>query len=731
MKGSRTASVSVDSVTPSAPAKNSTITITGTVTNKGRQKITGGHIGVHVAPNGPLGSRSDISQAASRTGYSTAADGDEIPGHKAALPSIPAGISQGFTLDVPASALKLSAPGVYQLGVSLTGRVRSAGYDQVLGIDRTFLPWYKNGDSKRTKFTFLWPLIDRPRMAVRSDTDNKQSPIFLDDDLAQELAPGGRLQQMVALGKGLPVTWVIDPDLLATVEAMATRSYRVAGAGGDFGSTTPGIGSAAAKQWLYDLRQAVAGHEVVTLPFGDPDIASIAHRGKDVAGTLAYLGEATQLAAITVDTVLGVTPVTDVAWPVNGALDSSVAAVATAAGAHTIIARSDSLREPGSLTYTPTAARPVGGGTTAVVADSGLSASFQGNGLLRADAESTAVQEFLSQTLTISLQSPTRQRSILVAPQRRPTASQAQAMADAISTVQHSGWAQTVDFSTAAKAAADPRSNRTVPGAGAYPKALRGQELPTDTFQELKSAQKRLQEFRQILSNPSRVDTPFGTAMLRSMSTEWRSDAGGALTFRDAIGTYLSQLIGLVRVLDKGGTVTLSGRSATIPVSVKNELGQTITGLRLQLVSDQPNSLDVGGGKAQSVTVEGGHTRSLKFEAKASRNGFTYVTAQLYTKDGTRYGDPMRFRVSVTSITSTIMLVIASGLLLLVLAGVRMYRQRKRRAVAGDAEPDTPDEAESGAEHEGESSPEQPGDPKTDTDPDSTTPSDAGEKVDR
>jgi hypothetical protein len=570
-------------------------------------------------------------------------------------------------------------------------------------------------------------------MAVRSDTDDEQSPIFLDDDLAKELAPGGRLQQMVSLGRDLPVTWVIDPDLLATVDAMA-HSYRVAGPGGDLDNTTVGTGTAAAKQWLLDLRQAVAGHEVVALPFSDPDIASIAHQGKNVAGTLAYLGDATELAASTVDTVLDVEPVTDVAWPVNGAVDSSVVAVATSAGADKIIARSDSLGESGSLNYTPTAARPIGGGTTAVVADANLSQSFQGGSLFRADAQSQAVQEFLSQTLTISLQAPQQQRSIVVAPQRMPSASQAQAMAEAITDVQSSAWAQTADFSAAARATPDPRSNRAVPGTGSYPQALRKQELPTYAFEHLQSTQRRLDEFRQILSNPSRVDVPFGTAMLRSMSTEWRGNTTSALSFREAIGSYLSRLMGLVRVLDKGGTVTLSGRSATIPVSVKNELGQAVTGLELRLTSDQPNSLDVT--KGQSITVEGGHTRSLKFEAKASRNGYTYVTAQLYTKDGARYGAPMRFRVSVTSITSTIMVVIAGGLLLLVLAGVRMYRQRKRHAAAAeaaDADGDTDGEENGEAEEdpEADTGPKQPGDPETDTDAETTAQSGSGEKVDR
>ena len=64
-----------------------------------------------------------------------------------------------------------------------------------------------------------------------------------------------------------------------------------------------------------------------------------------------------------------VKPETDFAWPVNGAVDPSIVKVAISAGADKVIARSDSLQENSSLSYTPNAARPIGGGTTAVVAD--------------------------------------------------------------------------------------------------------------------------------------------------------------------------------------------------------------------------------------------------------------------------------------------------------------------------------------------------------------------------
>nr|WP_308014081.1 DUF6049 family protein [Streptantibioticus parmotrematis] len=672
--GSSTALVDVDSLTPSVPSKGDTLKISGTVTNESDETISSAHVGLRVGSGGPMGSRDDISGTAA-TGDFSVSDGAEIPGHTAALPDIPAGISVPFTIDMPAGDLGLGDDGVYQLGVTASGTTRAEGYQHVLGIKRTFLPWYAHGGNQKTKTTFLWPLIDQPHLDIRSaDADQTQTPLFRDDDLASELAPGGRLQQMVELGKDLPVTWVIDPDLLATVDAM-TKPYRVLGPGGDTEHTTPGTGTAYAKEWLDELQSAIQGDEVVALPFGDPDLASIAHDGGSVPGTISHLRTATDLADVTVQTILGVTPSTDFAWPVDGAVDPSIVNVATAGGADKILARSDSFHENGSLNYTPTAARPIGGGNTAVVADAALSTAFTGD-MTTADGSTLAVQRFLAQSLMIDEQVPGKQRSIVVAPQRMPTASQAQTMAAAISSVFASGWAQSENLSSASAETPDPGAEQAVPSASSYPSALRRTELSTAAFRQIQSIQNQLGGFLVILSRKDRVTTPFGNAVLRSMSTQWRGDAG-APAFRDDISTYLTGLSGDVHILAKQ-SITLSGRSATIPVTVQNSLAQEVTGLTLRLTSNQSNRLDPG--KPQVLDIGAGRSRSLKFTTTASANGKAWVTAQLYTQDGAPYGEKMTFQVNVTSITDTVMLVIAGGLLLLVLAGVRMYRQRKRLA---------------------------------------------------
>ncbi len=111
----------------------------------------------------------------------------------------------------------------------------------------------------------------------------------------------------------------------------------------------------------------------------------------------------------------------------------------------------------------------------------------------------------------------------------------------------------------------------------------------------------------------------------------------------------------------------------------------------------------------------------------------------------------MTFDVKVTEVTPTVMLVIGGGVLLLVLAGFRMYTQRKR-AAARQAEEDGPgttgedtdepgnpgapgdrllEEPEETDSASGADDPEQPSDPAPDTAPESADPSGTGERVDR
>ncbi|MFE6175054.1 DUF6049 family protein [Streptomyces sp. NPDC056464] len=746
--GSGTVAVAVDSLTPTVPTEGDTLTVSGTVTNEGKQTVTDAQVDLRLGP--AMSTRSDIDTVAQRTDQEAGLDGAPVGGkYVKEFAKLTPGVAQRFSISVPVDKLDLGGNGVYQFAVSLSGETSAQPWDRVLGIQRTFLPWQPDGADTKTRTTVLWPLISTSHMTAETGSNESQTPVFRDDDLARELSPGGRLQQLVALGKDLDVTWVIDPDLLASVDAM-TDSYRVQGEGD---TTTAGTHQEVAKHWLADLQEAVQDKEVVALPFADPDLASLAHNGTNVSGSLNHLKEGTDVAADTVDSILHVEPTTDFAWPVNGAVDPSIVKVATSAGADKVIARSDSLVETGGLPYTPSAARPIGGGTTAVVADTRMSTVFQGS-LTRASSSTLAVQQFLAQSLALNLQTD-KQRSIVIAPQRMPTASQAQAMADAVAALQSGTWSESQELTAAATAKPDSGATTKVPPSSRYPSSLRKQELPRAAFEQIATTHDKLDNFKVILTDQSRVVTPFGRAMNREMSTSWRGRSAEAADYRNGVEAYINSLAGQVTLIDKSET-KLSGRSATIPVTVQNNLVQGVDHLVLRLTSTSPRRLEIDGDtySEQSVSVSGGHSQTVKFPTSAQANGQATVIAQLYTEDGQKYGSPVTFDVKVTEFTATVMLVIGGGFLLLVLAGFRMYTQRKRAAArdAGEDGSQETSESDGGPENPegpadrltpeevlkeeslagtGADAPEQPSDPTPDTAAESADPSGTGERVDR
>lgn len=745
--GSGQVSVALDSLSPAAPTDGDTLTVSGTVTNNGKQAVTGARVGLRVGS--PLGTRSALDDVADNSTDIRAAAGTEVGGsYGEKFAKLTPGVSEHFSISVPVDKLDLGDEGVYPFAVALSGMTSAQPWNQLLGIQRTFLPYQPEEADTTTRTTYLWPLISTVHLTAETGANDQQTPVFLNDDLAKEIAPGGRLDQMLSLGENLDVTWVVDPDLLASVDAM-TRSYRVRN---DNGTTSVGTHQAVAKQFLAQLQKAVAGKEVAAVPFADPDLASLAHNGTSVTGSLSRLKEATDVVANTIEPILHVKPITDFAWPVNGAVDPSIVKVATSAGADKIITRSDSFQETGGLSYTPSAARPIGGGTTAVVTDARLSTQFQGD-LTGASASTLAVQEFLAQSLSLNEQTDT-QRSVVVAPQRMPTASQAQAMAQALTALQDGNWSTSQELTAAAKAKPTPGATTKVPRASAYPSSLRKQELPRSAFQQIAATQGQLDNFQVILSDRSRVVTPFGRAMNREMSTSWRGRPAESESFRSAVAAHLTELADQVKLIDKSDT-KLSGRSATIPVTVQNNLVQNVDHLVLRLSSTNPTRLQIGGHDyyEQPVSVSGGHAQTVKFTTSAKANGQATVVAQLYTQDGQAYGAPVTFDVKVTEFTATVMLVIGGGFLLLVLAGFRMYTQRKRAAAReaedggpgedgdGPAEgpadgprhpkgPEERPEDEPGTDARG-ADPEQPSDPAADTPAESTDPSGTGERVDR
>ncbi len=712
--------VSLTSITPAVPVQNGTVTITGTVRNSGTSPISSLQVGVAVGSS-PLEGRSSIAAVAQETTPQPSTDANVLsspaPAQLGTL--APGATTSGpFRLVIQISSLNLSSDGVYELDVDASGTV-GGDPSQPLGVSRTYLPYFTSNSAKPTQVATLWPLVEQPSLQPQrfSNATQADQAVLSSDALASDLGPEGRLGQLETTGADNPsvkLSWVIDPDLVDTVNAMRGHYQVASNTAGSSGPTSPscgcttaGTGSQAASTWLQGLQGALTGlgpDQVLALPYADPDLASLAHNRSDIAPLSNLLTAASSESSLD---LLQTSANHSVAWPYQGYLDSSVVSLARKLHDTMIVANSDSLPSPDLTKYTPNAARSLGDGTTAVVADSTISDIFSGN-LSTKSAQTMAEQRFLAETLEITEELPNQQRSILIEPPRDMAPSTADTLMSSLVAAQSGRWIKTASFGTVAAAA-------PTPGAGTspapYPSSLRTTELPT--LPDVMGVQSDLDELTKILTPPNPYQGPFDAAILRSISTQWRDQVQAGSTYQANTESYLSSLLTSVRILQPNGLALPGSNTATVPITVENNLPQAVGNLEVVLTSARPYSLKVEGSGSKPVSASGNTKPSFKFQVKAEVNGPVTLTARLWTVvDGVPepYLDsaPISFVVNVTQVSDGVIAVIAGGFLLLVLAGLRLYWKRKQDAAAA-ALPDPDSEADPAGQG-AEASPETPGD---------------------
>ena len=213
--------------------------------------------------------------------------------------------------------------------------------DQVLGIQRTFLPWQPDAADTKTKTTYLWPLISTAHLTAETGSDEQQTPVFENDDLAKEIAPGGRLDQLVSLGSDLDVTWVDRPG----PAGHRRRDDRAATGSRTGDTTTAGKNQAVAKQWLAELENDGRGQGSRRPALRRPRSRVAGpqrqerHRLPEPPQGRHGRGRQTRWRRSSTSRRPPTSP-----GPWTARIDPSIVKVATSAGADKVIARSDSLR---------------------------------------------------------------------------------------------------------------------------------------------------------------------------------------------------------------------------------------------------------------------------------------------------------------------------------------------------------------------------------------------------
>jgi hypothetical protein len=627
-------------VEPAIPQPGDLLVIEGTVTNTSGVPLE--HVQTLFRHNlNPLGSRADIRAVddSPRLAWGSR------PGHvfDEVADSLDPGQAADFHLEmvlettcpppdpgVPA-CVQIQHPGVYVVGVDVReGNPNQPGARVDAGTTLTFLPWLVDATERRVPVAMLWPIMTAPDGAHAAD-----SPAAL-------VGPTGWLRTLLNAPAGAPVTWAVDPELLATVATVAEQDGTLA---------------AAAADSLERLRAATANSEAWLLPYATPDFAAF---DATVAGELA--GEAIRRARAAAAELPGARA--DVVWPVAGSVPEATLDVLGGAGYRTVVLDGAAARagpDSGSLVRVPAGRREL----TGVVTDAGLDAVIRAAG----DDGVALRQRWLAETALAATDPAAPHGPLIVAPPPgwQPTARLAEGLIDV--------WSRTPWIEPVALGAFDPPFASVAELPGQVEAVLPAANVAAVT--ELHAA---VHQYGALVGMPAGDDYP--TALLRSASAFWRDDPERGLAIARDAGRELTGYLEQVS-LQVAPAVTLSSNTGAFPVNVVNNLDIPVT-VRLELRSANPDRMAVESVAAQRI--EAGETEILRVTAEAVANGRVRVDMQLATVDGVPLGAARHTIVNATDYGLIGWFVIGGATLLFVAAlAIRTVRGRRRNGEAGGA----------------------------------------------
>jgi hypothetical protein len=666
--------VVVTDIAPKAPRPGGTFEVKGTLVNIGSHAITDLRVRLQVGDR--VSTRSDLD----------AADLDRPPTSLRVSVHLTGVLEPGQTMafGVPTQVreLRLGRLGVYPLDVVARGNAGD-GLDS-LGLAPTWIPWFGPETPRPTRVAVLWPLVDVPHL--------RPDGTLGDDALTGSLSDHGRLGRLVAVARAaqarvcepgvvparceaVPVTFGIDPDLLDTVQAMS-RPYRVSAAG----VSRPGTGTALANSWLTQLRAVGLVGRVLALPYADPDASALSRdaRGKD------DLINATALGTEVTTAVLGVSPLTQVAWPPPGAVTPAAANALAQSGARAFVLDPSAYDDNGvTPDVTPAALSSFTTSATGVDLD-GLVVDPDLSDLLAGTSPygyQVAEQRFLAETAIVAAQQPSVSRTLVLALPRRGDVS----VGGATNVLRDLGrvpWLCPVtvaDAATGSALCAGQVAGRTVePVVRGTPRTDNVDELPSGYLRQVaKDRDTAVQLTDAVLSaepvareQVAALKASLRRAIARAESSAGRDQPDTAQTTSQWLHDQVTGLVGDVVV--RGGRSLLTSTKGTLSVNIENTLRVAIQ-VRVRFTS---KTATLSNAETGLVTVEPAHAVQASVRAAAQRSGQFVVFAQIVDRNGKPFGAETEIIVRSTRFGRLALAVtIGAAAVLMVAAAVRITRR--------------------------------------------------------
>jgi hypothetical protein len=642
----------VTRISPQTLAPGKTMTVTGYVQTQSGRPLVGASVRLNYSQR-PLNSRGQLAGSPAPSTVKIA-DSEPLGG------SIPSGPQQRkFALKLAAGTLKAPVSfGVFPLAIGLYDSAGQPLVEQHTSV--VYVPKNAKKSLRKTSIAWVWPLIDRPHRAA--DTP------FLDDRLAADLAPGGRLTGLVEAPKKapkVPVTWAIDPSLLSDAATMAQQPYQVDKVKKSLRASTN------AKSWLESVKAGATSYFAV--PFADPDTAALVHQKMT-----AQLNGAYDLRSVAND-LLGRAPTESIGWPVGGVADQATINRLVRQD-DIVLMSSTGLQPPAGLTYTPAATTTVATSRktrTAVAYDATLSDVISADTRSVPGSALLAGQRFLAETALMTMER-TQARTLVVAPTRRWNPGPGLA-ADLLRFSGNAPWLTPTALNTVIT---DQPRTRTLAG---YPQSVRRQELDAGYLKSVKNIRAAATDFGMIFQ-PPKTDLEQDGA-LRATSSAWRGRPKARNTFRTTLAKQVTDLSTkrVHVVTGDNPSRTLAGRTGIVPITVANDLPADTVRVTLRVTSKSARLLIKP--TEETMTLPPHQKHSVRVQMQANGNGDTDVDVQLLTpgRKGKPFGEVHTIRVHATGLVGTALLITGGALAIVFIGvGVRATRARRRRKQAED-----------------------------------------------
>lgn len=546
-----------------------------------------------------------------------------------------------------------------------------AGATVTVGSTQTFTPAFSTpAQVQPVQVSWIWPILERPHRLVDQEGIG-QKPVFLDDDLAAEVS-NGRLSRLVdvlsSVAGQVAMTVVIDPELIDELAVMAGGGYSVENGK----KLVPGVGTAAAKAWLEQLRNALGapGVEVSYTPFADPDVQSLVDQGLSWTQTL------NAAAQIRVQTALGnPSKVGNVWWPVGGALDQAALSAIVQHGASSVVLTDRAL---------PSAQEPQGNGLVSLQTSAGpVNAVVTSNSIERfvPGAMSTTgtglaqLPELVCEVAVRAIENPSAGSYVVITPPRDVDPDPTNAEAAILGTA-HPFWSKDVTVADATSGTIAP----SVRGPLVPPQAsddLRGDVI--DAARQLSVAVPALSSMFSP-QDASRLLGSLPAGVQRAESSAWRSDPAGGAVFAGRLTSEINTLESGVQIgLAPNGRYTLASSNSPLPLTIVNNLDANVT-VRVEVATKN----GVPGFTAQplaAIVIPAKNNRHVKVPTHVERTGRFAVTVSLYTPTGhAAVGAPVDISVRSTGLGLIgVVITVAAGAVLLLALIVRVIRRWRRR----------------------------------------------------